>query len=87
MERRSFLFFLPMLVLTPKVIARTFIDLGNHTSVVEFDIIAKEMELAYQHIDTLFWRDSIFYEAIVGEGIIVSRDMRVPLMLKPGKLK
>lgn len=93
MERRKFLFFLPMLALTPKVVARSFIDLGSGTSVIntweeDTQIWADIMLKAYspEAVARMFDRENVFYAAITRESpqIISTRDMRVPLTIIPG---
>lgn len=77
MERRAFLFFLPMIALTPRMVVKTFIDLGSQSSILvescglsiitEADIVARELELVGK-------------KKFSGEVII--RPMRIPLNLK-----
>lgn len=86
MDRRSFLFFLPWIAASSKIVARSFVDLGAHTSHVltEAEIVAMELERLTPFLPSLFERDDKFFSKVAEASIISSRDMRVPLIIKPG---
>lgn len=92
MNRRSFLCFLPWIAASTRIVAKSFIDLGAGTSTVvplamtESEIVANELERLNQHIPAIFDREDAFFYALQQNKaeMISSRDMRIPLGLKPG---
>jgi hypothetical protein len=65
--------------------AKTFF-IPNNPTISLGQIVAMEMERILPSIVTLFERDDIFYKLLDRQApLISSREMRIPLIIKPGE--